>query len=226
MRTLLLALLAVAALAVPTVALAAPAPVLAVERPHSPTTGHVTAHHPAARHKRRHRHRARTASSGSPRCAGANTAAGAGNLTAMRAAVLCLVNQQRAERGLPSLREDARLDRSAQSWTETMVNTGAFTHGSDFAARISAAGFDWSAAGENIATGFPTPAAVVTGWMASPGHCRNILDPLYSDIGIGAVAAPVGGFASGPATWTQDFGLPMGSPAPSSNQGPANGCPY
>ena len=56
--------------------------------------------------------------------------------------------------------------------------------------------------------------------------CRNILDPLYSDIGIGSVDAPVSGFASGPATWTQDFALPMGSSPPSSDQRPADGCPY
>ncbi len=159
-------------------------------------------------------------------CASARTPATTTTIAAMRAAVLCLVNAQRASRGLPALREDSRLDRSAQLWSRSMVARGVFSHGSDFAARITAAGFDWSAAGENIATGYPTPAAVVAGWMASPGHCRNILAPDFSAIGIGVVAKPVRGFASGPATWTQDFGLPMGPPAPSHNSGPAAGCPY
>ncbi len=144
----------------------------------------------------------------------------------MRAAVLCLVNQQRTTRGLPALVQDGRLERSAQGWAATMIATGQFTHGVNFAARISAAGFDWSFAGENIATGYPTPAAVVLGWMASTGHCRNILEPGFSAIGIGVVARPVGGYASGPATWTEDFALPMGKAAPSGNTGPQNGCPY
>jgi uncharacterized protein YkwD len=144
----------------------------------------------------------------------------------MRAAVLCLVNRERRTRGLPALREDRRLDRSAQGWTAHMVTARQFTHGANFAARITATGFVWSAAGENIATGYPTPRAVVAGWMASAGHCRNILSPIFSAIGIGVMARPVAGHASGPATWTQDFALPMGKHAPSRRTGPQNGCPY
>jgi uncharacterized protein YkwD len=175
-----------------------------------------------ATHRAKHRHPAHKAAG----CTNTGEAAAPGDLTAMRASVLCLVNQQRTSRGLPALSEDSRLDRSAEGWTQAMVNSDGFTHGSDFAARISDAGFDWSYAGENIATGFPTPAAVVRGWMASLGHCRNILDPGFSRIGIGEVPHAVRGFASGPATWTQDFALPMGAHAPSGNTGPQNGCPY
>ncbi len=177
-------------------------------------------------HARRHHARRAHRTSAAPACAGAGAAASAGTLSAMRAAVLCLVNHERTSRGLPGLREDARLDRSAQTWSGQMVASSQFTHGADFAARITDAGLDWSQAGENIATGFPTPAAVVAGWMASPGHCRNILDPSFSAIGIGEVPAPVSGFASGPATWTQDFALPMGARVPSRNTGPQSGCPY
>jgi uncharacterized protein YkwD len=107
-----------------------------------------------------------------------------------------------------------------------MVARRAFTHGVDFSARITAVGFDWSAAAENIATGYPTPLAVVNGWMRSLGHCQNILSPMYLDVGTGLSRHPVRGFASGEATWTQDFGLPMGRRSPSGNFGPASGCPY
>jgi uncharacterized protein YkwD len=144
----------------------------------------------------------------------------------LRAAVLCLINQQRAAHHLPALHPSGRLERSAQSWTTAMVRTGAFSHGSDFSARISAAGFAWSQAGENIATGFPTPRSVVRGWMGSTGHCRNILSPSYRYVGTGVSARPVSGFASGSATWTQDFALPINEPPPSNNWGPADGCPY
>jgi uncharacterized protein YkwD len=146
----------------------------------------------------------------------------------MRSAVLCLVNRERTTRGLPRLAASRQLNRSAQGWTGTMVRTGKFTHGARnaFAKRIRATGYDWRAVGENIATGYPTPRAVVAGWMASTGHCQNILSPSFRDIGIGEVGAPVRSYASGPATWTQDFGLRMGRSAPSRNQRPMNGCPY
>jgi uncharacterized protein YkwD len=170
-------------------------------------------------HHRRHRVHATRA------CANANAAVGAVSRPATKAAVVCLINKQRTDRGLPALHESGLLDRSAQGWTNTMVATGAFTHGANFAGRISAVGFQWSSAGENIATGFLTPRAVVAGWMASTGHCQNILNPTYSDVGTGVSARPVGHFAGG-ATWTQDFGLWMGHNAPSGNYGPANGCPY
>jgi uncharacterized protein YkwD len=144
----------------------------------------------------------------------------------MKTAVVCLINQQRARFGLPTLQEDTRLDRSAQGWTVQMVVQGLFSHGTDFASRIAAAGLNWVAAGENIATGYPTPRAVVSAWMASPDHCQNILNPTYSAVGTGVVRRAVGGWAPGPATWTQDFALPAGVGTPSSNWGPDNGCPY
>jgi hypothetical protein len=62
--------------------------------------------------------------------------------------------------------------------------------------------------------------------MKSPEHCRNILAPIYRDLGVGTVPRPVRGWASGPATWTQDFALAIGQRAPSHNRAPANGCPY
>jgi uncharacterized protein YkwD len=93
-------------------------------------------------------------------------------------------------------------------------------------ARISAVGFNWSNAGENIATGYSTPASVVTAWMASTGHCQNILSPVFSQVGTGVRNKPIAGSGSSGGTWTQDFGLLMSQHAPSSNYAPAHGCPY
>jgi uncharacterized protein YkwD len=107
-----------------------------------------------------------------------------------------------------------------------MVRDRTFSHGSDFAGRITAAGFHWSAAGENIATGYSTPSGVVSAWMASPEHCRNILAPNFSAIGVGVVGHAVTRSGRDAATWTQDFALPIGSSAPSGRWGPARGCPY
>jgi uncharacterized protein YkwD len=162
-------------------------------------------------------------------CAGAGASAATASQQALRAAVVCLVNRERARYGLPPLRAVRSLTASAQSYTNEMVRDHFFSHtgpnGSTPGARMAAAGFHWSAAGENIASGYPTPRAVVAGWMHSQGHCYNILAPIFTDIGVGISPHPVGG-AIGGATWTQDFGLPMGAHAASANWSPANSCPH
>ena len=157
-------------------------------------------------------------------CMDSTASATSASRQAMRNSVVCLINQQRVKHHLPALHVAQDLNRSAQGWTNVMVNTGQFTHGANFAGRMSAAGYTWSSAGENIATGFQTPWAVVKAWMASPDHCQNILDPTYSDVGTGLSTHRLGNY--GPATWTQDFGLWMGHHAPSGNHGPQSGCPY
>jgi uncharacterized protein YkwD len=157
-------------------------------------------------------------------CANANVRVGSTSASVLRRAVLCLVNRQRTQRHLPQLHASRRLDSSAQRWTNVMAGGGLFSHGADFAARITATGFSWSTAGENIASGYATPGQVVRAWMASPGHCRNILTPNFLDAGTGVSTAGVQG--SGPGTWTQDFALPMFARARSHNWGPADRCPY
>jgi uncharacterized protein YkwD len=159
-------------------------------------------------------------------CAHANTPIAAASRHQLQRTVVCLVNRQRTERHLPRLRVSQRLNRSAQGWTNAMVRSDSFTHGANFAARITAVGFVWSMAGENIATGYSTPAQVVRGWMASTGHCQNILSPSFANVGTGVSNRRIPGFSSGGGTWTQDFGLPMGHHTPSTNTGPASGCPY
>ena len=176
------------------------------------------------KHHRRHRHiRHVHVAAG---CAGANDPVAHTPAPVLRAAVVCLINQQRSLHHLPPLHASPLLNRSAQGWTGAMVSTDQFTHGTNFAARISAAGYVWRAAGENIATGFATPRGVVRGWMASTGHCQNILNPTYRNVGTGVSTRSVPGFASGGGTWTQDFALGMSQSPPSGNFGPANGCPY
>jgi uncharacterized protein YkwD len=144
----------------------------------------------------------------------------------LQRSVVCVINEQRHARGLPGLRESSRLNRSAQGWTNVMVTHRDFSHGADFAARISAVGFNWSNVGENIATGYATPSSVVKAWMASTGHCQNILNPIYRDVGTGVSGNSIAGYSTLAGTWTQDFGLLMGQHAASGNWGPAEGCPY
>lgn len=56
--------------------------------------------------------------------------------------------------------------------------------------------------GENVAQGYPTPESVVDGWMNSDGHCRNIMNPDFSEIGVGYE----GGSGARRHFWTQKFG--------------------
>jgi uncharacterized protein YkwD len=159
-------------------------------------------------------------------CAGANDSVGNTSGALLRSAVVCLINQQRARHHLPELQPSSLLNHSAQTWTNQMVSTDQFTHGTNFAGRITADGYEWRSAGENIATGYATPRGVVRGWMASTGHCQNILNPSYRNVGTGISPHAVKGWATGLGTWTQDFALGMNQSAPSDNFGPMDGCPY
>jgi uncharacterized protein YkwD len=141
-----------------------------------------------------------------------------GNVRAVREAVLCLHNRERAARGLPPLRESAKLRRAAQGHSDAMVAERFFAHespsGADLADRILATGYahgrGWSL-GENIAWGtgsLATAAEIQRAWMESPGHRANILRRQFREVGIGiAPGAPVdaGGLAG--ATYTADFGV-------------------
>ena len=110
---------------------------------------------------------------GKPRaaaCADATLAPAADNLPAVRAALLCLHNRDRAARGLPALRENKRLRTAAVAHARDMVRDGYFAHerpgGADMATRILGSGYAnrrvWSL-GENIAWGSGTLATAADG---------------------------------------------------------------
>lgn len=143
----------------------------------------------------------------------------ADNLAQISAAVLCLHNQQRAAKGLPPLRENAKLDRAALAHSDDMVAEGYFDHttpsGTSFVDRILAAGYvkrnaGWTL-GENLAWGtgdLSTPAGVMGSWMSSPGHKANILKRAYREVGIGIrLGVPSDGTVG--ATYTLDFGAKL-----------------
>ena len=159
-------------------------------------------------------------------CANAHSTIRHASRAELQRSVVCVINRERHSHGLPALHENSRLNRSAQGWTNVMVTHRDFSHGADFAARISAVGFDWSNVGENIATGYATPSTVVKAWMASTGHCQNILNPMYRYVGTGVSDNSISGYSTLAGTWTQDFGLLMGQHPASGNWGPAERCPY
>lgn len=136
--------------------------------------------------------------------------------TSYEAEVLRLTNAARSQArtcggqsmpAAPPLTWNGRLGYAARAHSRDMAKRGYFSHtsadGTAFSTRISQTGYHWSAVGENIAAGYPTPAAVVDGWVHSPGHCVNLMSRSFTQLGVG--------FASGGhygTYWTQDFARP------------------
>ena len=84
------------------------------------------------------------------------------------------------------------LTQSAEVQSQDMVTNNFFSHtgsnGSTLSSRVNATGYAWSSLGENIAAGYPGLEAVLTGWMASDGHCANLMNPNFNQIGLVCVA--------------------------------------
>lgn len=118
--------------------------------------------------------------------------------------VIRLVNIERANRGLKPLAHNWELSRVARFKSMDMRDRAYFSHqsptyGTPFE-MIRNFGLSYSAAGENIAAGQRTAAAVVQAWMNSQGHRENILNSTYTQIGVGyANGGSMGHY------WTQMF---------------------
>lgn len=118
--------------------------------------------------------------------------------------VVVLVNQERAKLGLAPLKNNVDLSNVARYKSEDMRDKNYFSHtsptyGSPFD-MMKKFGIDYMAAGENIAKGQPTSAAVMSSWMNSPGHKANILSENFTEIGVGVAKD-----ANGTIYWTQQF---------------------
>ncbi|MET0343280.1 MAG: CAP domain-containing protein [Polyangiales bacterium] len=109
----------------------------------------------------------------------------------------------------PPLTMQNQLRCAARLHSKYMATTGEFNHtqattGKDPGARIREAGYQARTWGENIAWGQRTPADVVNGWLESDGHCANIMNPAFKQLGVGyALGARTGRQAP---YWTQNFG--------------------
>lgn len=151
-------------------------------------------------------------------CAFSNARAGTVPEPALRHATLCLVNRERAHRGLRRVRQDRRLMRAGRRHVRDMVRRRYFAHtsrsGVSFVDRISRTGYlrgarRW-AAGENIAWGArsrSTPRRIVRSWLESPPHRRNMLSRRWREIGIGITRGTPRGRADDGATYATEFGV-------------------
>lgn len=124
--------------------------------------------------------------------------------TSATAAVLALVNEERAKVGCSPVTASASLASLAQDFSDDMAARGFFSHtdpdGQTPWDRATKAGVK-GLGGENIARGQADAQAVMASWMNSEGHRANILNCDYKTLGVGVH------YGSGGPWWTQDFGF-------------------
>ena len=146
----------------------------------------------------------------------ADTTCGLANF---EADALRLVNQQRTAgascgaRGnfapAAALTWNARLGTAAYGHSRDMADNNYFSHdsldGRSMADRINATGYTWSTSGENIAAGYNSVQSVVSGWMASDGHCANLMNPRFTEV---ALACARNDASTYRLYWSQEFGRP------------------
>jgi uncharacterized protein YkwD len=137
---------------------------------------------------------------------------------AASAAVLCLVNAERTQRGLAALNASSLLNKAAAFHSTDMVRRKYFAHvtpnGLDQRRRVARTGYLRGSRrpmlGETIAWGSSTygsPAELVASLMASPPHRAIILDGRFRDIGVGlTLGAPIDGFGEYGSTLSLNFG--------------------
>ena len=132
--------------------------------------------------------------------------------------VLALVNQARAnprrcgDKAFPAAKPvtlSATLSRAALIHAQDMASHDLFEHigsdGSTPGKRASRVGYSWGVVGENIAAGAATAEEVVSGWLASPTHCVNVMGAKFTQMGIAYVVDPN---SEAGIYWAQEFARP------------------
>lgn len=96
---------------------------------------------------------------------------------------LARVNSLRASVGVGPLTLDPNLSSLAQAWAQHMADAGAISHAPDLSAGVTSA---WTKLGENVGSG-PDTAHIFNAFVKSAGHYANLVDPAFTNIGIGVV---------------------------------------
>jgi uncharacterized protein YkwD len=132
--------------------------------------------------------------------------------------VLELVNEARAAprtcgdkafKAARPVRWSDTLAEAARLHSEDMARNNYFSHssrdGTTPAQRVERAGYRYRTTGENIAAGQTQPEAAVAGWIKSPGHCANLMNPAFTEMGTAYAVNPKSAMG---VYWTQAFGAP------------------
>lgn len=132
--------------------------------------------------------------------------------------VLDLVNEVRGESRtcgnqtfastLP-LAWNGKLANAALDHSHDMAKQNYFSHtgrdNSQVAERVGRQQYEYQIVGENLASGHGSAKQAVAGWLLSPGHCANLMNPQFSEMGAAYVVNPASDSA---IFWTQVFGTP------------------
>jgi uncharacterized protein YkwD len=93
----------------------------------------------------------------------------------------------------PPLRWNATLQTVAAGHSRDMAHRNYFDHrspeGRTITERVKASSYKFSVAGENLAGGDPTVASAVQGWIESPSHCENMMNPRFQEVGVACVGS-------------------------------------
>lgn len=138
---------------------------------------------------------------------------------------LAAVNAFRTRNGLEPLGLDRRLSQAAATQSAAMAARDQMGHNVDgrLPGRVQAVGYDWEALAENLGRGYPSYAAAMQGWIDSPDHRRNLLNPRVTHLG---VAAARGGPEDRPY-WTQIFAAErQRQPVRTAGETPRFGAPF
>ncbi len=144
-------------------------------------------------------------------------AASAAMADKMENAALSLINAARASAGCGALTINPKLQAAAKGHANAMATRNFFSHtgknGSKLKGRIDREGYGWSAIAENIAAGQSSAKEVVSTWLGSAGHKKNMLNCAYTETGLSVVYqaddAPVKGHQYPfKYYWVQVFGRP------------------
>lgn len=143
----------------------------------------------------------------------ASTQAGAPSGVQLRA-MACLVEYVRDHAGLAPLRISNRLDRAATLKIDADVRCGQFSHtpcGAAFLSVFSQVGYTGGASsyavGENLAWARgDAPRQVMSMWLHSPEHLRNLLSPQWHDFGLGVLPGIDFQGVAGATLWANEFG--------------------
>ena len=139
----------------------------------------------------------------------------ADDIPVLRAQLLELVNAARSEprrcgehefpASAPVHYSDS-LTRAAVIHAADMAQRASLDHagsdGSNPGERLTRVGYRWQISGENLALGYDDVATVMRGWLDSPAHCENIMEPRFDEMGL---AFAIGPGPQAPVYWVQDF---------------------
>lgn len=105
--------------------------------------------------------------------------------------LIALTNTTRKDYGLEELKFSQQLSQAAENKAKYILTNSSFDHngleGQTFSYWIKNVDYDYIRVGENLAINYNNPNDILNAWLESPAHRKNLLNPLYSEIGIAAV---------------------------------------